>query len=117
MSVTFHRLRCRKSLRQRTRFWSQARPRRWQPGDTFRVVFPTPPGVAALSIGASIGRVTRKYRRANLEDFWNLDLAIVETEFTLVGVTPALDKFKDVAATMRAEAEELARKHGASLAS
>jgi FMN-dependent NADH-azoreductase len=53
--------------------------------------------------------------RRILEDVWRLDLAVVETEFTLVGVNPALDQFTDVAARMRAEAEELARRHGASL--
>jgi FMN-dependent NADH-azoreductase len=56
------------------------------------------------------------YRRI-LEDVWQLNLAVVETEFTLVGVNPALDQFKDVAAQLRTESEELARKHGAALAS
>jgi FMN-dependent NADH-azoreductase len=57
---------------------------------------------------------TSWYRRI-LEDVWQLDLAIVETEFTLVGVNPALDQFKDIAAQLRSEAEDLARKHGAAL--
>jgi FMN-dependent NADH-azoreductase len=59
---------------------------------------------------------TSWYRRI-LEDVWQLDLAVVETEFTLVGVNPALDQFKEIAAQLRTEAEELARKHGAALAS
>jgi FMN-dependent NADH-azoreductase len=54
--------------------------------------------------------------RRILEDVWQLDLSIVETEFTLVGVNPALDQFKDIAAQLRIEAEELARQHGAALA-
>jgi FMN-dependent NADH-azoreductase len=44
------------------------------------------------------------YRRI-LEDVWGLDLRVVETEFTLVGVNPALDQFKDLAAQMRRDAE------------
>jgi FMN-dependent NADH-azoreductase len=54
--------------------------------------------------------------RRILEDVWGMDLSVVETEFTLVGVNPALDQFKDLAAQLRVEAEELARKHGAALA-
>ena len=56
------------------------------------------------------------WMRRILEDVWQLDLAVIETEFTLVGVNPALDEFKDIAANLRTEAEELARKHGSSLA-
>jgi FMN-dependent NADH-azoreductase len=54
--------------------------------------------------------------RRILEDVWGLDLRVVETEFTLVGVVPALDQFKDVAAEMRAKAERLAAEHGRHLA-
>jgi FMN-dependent NADH-azoreductase len=54
------------------------------------------------------------YRRI-LEDVWGLNLSVVETELTLVGVNPALDQFKDVAAQLRAESEELALKHGFAL--
>jgi FMN-dependent NADH-azoreductase len=57
------------------------------------------------------------WMRRILEDVWKLDLQVVETPFTLVGVNPALDQFKDVAAELRAESEELARKHGVDLAS
>ncbi len=53
--------------------------------------------------------------RRILEDVWGLNLAIVERDFTLVGVNPALDEFKDIAAALRAEAEELAAQHGAVL--
>ena len=54
--------------------------------------------------------------RRILEDVWGLDLRVVETEFTLVGVNPALDQFKDLAAQMRDDAERLAAEHGRHLA-
>ena len=37
------------------------------------------------------------WMRRILEDVWQLDLSVVEREFTLVGVNPALDEFKDLA--------------------
>jgi FMN-dependent NADH-azoreductase len=55
--------------------------------------------------------------RRILEDVWGLDLHVVETEFTLVGVNPALDQFADLAAQMRRDAERLAAEHGRHLAS
>ncbi len=50
--------------------------------------------------------------RRILADVWGMDLKVVETEFTLVGVNPALDEFKDIAAQMRLDAEALAAEHG-----
>jgi FMN-dependent NADH-azoreductase len=50
-----------------------------------------------------------------LEDVWKLDLRVVESEFTLVGVNPQLNQFKELAAQMRSDAEQLARDHGRSL--
>jgi FMN-dependent NADH-azoreductase len=50
--------------------------------------------------------------RRILADVWNVDLEVVETEFTLVGVNPALDQFKDLAHELREEAEEQARRTG-----
>jgi FMN-dependent NADH-azoreductase len=50
------------------------------------------------------------YRRI-LEDVWQLDLKVVEREFTLVGVNPALDEFKELAAQMGRDAEALAVEH------
>ncbi|TRW89142.1 flavodoxin family protein [Mycolicibacterium sp. 018/SC-01/001] len=47
-----------------------------------------------------------------LADVWSLDLHTVVSEFTLVGVNPALDEFKDVAASLRADAESRAREFG-----
>ncbi len=50
--------------------------------------------------------------RRILEDVWGLDLRVVEREFTLVGVNPALDEFTDLAAQMHRDAERLAAAHG-----
>lgn len=57
------------------------------------------------------------WMRRVLADVWRLDLLVVESEFTLVGVNPALDQFSELAARMRQEAESLARAHGRTLAS
>ena len=45
-----------------------------------------------------------------LADIWGLDTVV--SEFSLVGVNPALDEFKDLAATLRADAENRARELG-----
>jgi FMN-dependent NADH-azoreductase len=50
--------------------------------------------------------------RRILEDGWHLDLRVVEREFTLVGVKPALDAFTDLAAELKATAEREALEHG-----
>jgi FMN-dependent NADH-azoreductase len=50
--------------------------------------------------------------RRILGDVWGLDLHVVETEFTLVGVNPALDQFADMAEKMRRDAEKLAAETG-----
>jgi FMN-dependent NADH-azoreductase len=52
------------------------------------------------------------WMRRILADVWRLDLEVVETEFTLVGVNPALDAFKDLAAELRTTAEGQAREYG-----
>ncbi len=36
------------------------------------------------------------WMRRILADVWHLDLKVVQTEFTLVGVNPALDQFTDL---------------------
>jgi FMN-dependent NADH-azoreductase len=56
------------------------------------------------------------WMRRILEDVWQFDLRVVEREFTLVGVNPALDAFTEMAAEMRQEAAQVAREHGRSLA-
>ena len=50
-----------------------------------------------------------------LKDTWQLDLRTVEAHFTLVGVNPALDEFKDLADQLRRETEDQARRHGRGL--
>jgi FMN-dependent NADH-azoreductase len=51
-----------------------------------------------------------------LADVWQLDLRVVELEFTLVGVNPALNDFKELAGELRAQAEATAREQGRGLA-
>ena len=55
------------------------------------------------------------WMRRILADVWNLDLKVVEADFTLVGVNPALDRFTDLARQLRQEAEEQARRRGREL--
>jgi FMN-dependent NADH-azoreductase len=55
------------------------------------------------------------YLRRVLTDVWAADLTVVEREFTLVGVNPALDDFKDLAAEMHRGALESARQAGKAL--
>lgn len=56
------------------------------------------------------------WMRRILEDVWGADVKVVEQEFTLVGVMPALDEFKELAATFRDEAERTAADQGRALA-
>jgi FMN-dependent NADH-azoreductase len=55
--------------------------------------------------------------RRILEDVWQLDLRVVERDFTLVGVNPALDSFTDLAADLKQTAEREAAEHGRLLSS
>lgn len=48
------------------------------------------------------------YLRRMLGDLWGADLTVVERELTLVGVNPAMDSLKDLAAQMHAEALDAA---------
>ena len=57
------------------------------------------------------------YLRRILVDVWGADLTVVEREFTLVGVNPALDQFTEVAAEMKQVAHEAAANAGKALAS
>lgn len=78
------------------------------------------PAVIAMVRGGAYGAGTPRegwdhatgWIRRILEEVWQLDLRVVETEFTLVGVNPALDSFKEMAAQMRRDAEQLATVHG-----
>ena len=56
------------------------------------------------------------FLRRIVADLWGAELTIVEREFTLVGVNPALDEFTEMAALMKTEAEEAAVIAGRSLA-
>ena len=56
------------------------------------------------------------YLKRILGDVWGADLTVVEREFTLVGVNPALDDFKDLAAEMHQGALASAREAGSALA-
>lgn len=56
------------------------------------------------------------YLRRILGDVWKADLTIVEREFTLVGVNPALDGFTDLAAQFKDAAHAAAVAAGKSLA-
>ena len=55
------------------------------------------------------------YLRRILADVWGADLTVVEREFTLVGVNPALDEFTDAAAEMHKLALDEARIAGRAL--
>ncbi len=56
------------------------------------------------------------YLRRILVDVWGAELTVVEREFTLVGVNPALDEFTDLAAQLKDAAHEAAAVAGKSLA-
>lgn len=56
------------------------------------------------------------FLRRILVDIWGAELTVVEREFTLVGVNPALDEFTELASMMRKTAEEAATEAGATLA-
>ncbi|MCW2569436.1 MAG: acpD [Mycobacterium sp.] len=55
------------------------------------------------------------YLRRILGDVWGADLTVVEREFTLVGVNPALDAFTDQAAALKDAAHAAAREAGRAL--
>ena len=78
------------------------------------------PTVLAVVRGGAYGPGTPRdgwdhstgYLRRIFGDVWGADLTVVEREFTLVGVNPALDQFKDLAAQLRDEAHTAARDAG-----
>ncbi|MDG4762801.1 NAD(P)H-dependent oxidoreductase [Solwaraspora sp. WMMD406] len=55
------------------------------------------------------------YLRRIIADCWGADLTVVEREFTLVGVNPALDAFTDQAARLHVEARRAAQEAGRAL--
>lgn len=56
------------------------------------------------------------YLRRILADVWGARLTMVEREFTLVGVNPALDQFAELAEQMKDSAHSAAREAGRALA-
>jgi len=56
------------------------------------------------------------YLRRILADVWQADLTVIEREFTLVGVNPALDEFTEVATLLKKEADAAAVAAGRALA-
>jgi FMN-dependent NADH-azoreductase len=57
------------------------------------------------------------FLRRVITEVWNADLTVVEREFTLVGVSPALDEFAEIGAQLKKEAHEAAVAAGKALAS
>jgi FMN-dependent NADH-azoreductase len=55
------------------------------------------------------------YLRRILADVWGADLTVVEREFTLVGVNPALDQFTELAAELKDAAHAAALEAGRAL--
>lgn len=55
------------------------------------------------------------YLRRILADVWGADLTVVERDFTLVGVNPALDAFTEQARVLHTEALSAAREAGRAL--
>jgi FMN-dependent NADH-azoreductase len=82
------------------------------------------PAVLATVLGGNYNPGTPKegwdystpWLRRVIEEVWGTDLLVVQRQFTLVGVNPALDQFTDQAAEIKAAAEKLAIEHGRALA-
>ncbi len=55
------------------------------------------------------------YLRRILADVWGADLTVIEREFTLVGVNPALDEFTELAGQLKQAAEDAATHAGKTL--
>jgi FMN-dependent NADH-azoreductase len=83
-------------------------------------LLPDKPMVLATVRGGAYGAGTPRegwdhstgYLRRILHDVWGADLTVVEREFTLAGVNPALDEFRDVARQMHDEALSAAAEAG-----
>jgi FMN-dependent NADH-azoreductase len=83
------------------------------------------PAVLATVLGGNYNPGTPKegwdhstpWLRRVMEEVWGVDLLVVQRQFTLVGVNPALDQFTEQAAEIKAAAESLATEHGRILAS
>lgn len=81
------------------------------------------PAVLLVTRGGSYAPGTPKegwdhsvdYLRRVLVDVWGADLTIVQREFTLVGVNPALDQFAEQGARLKQEAHQAASAAGTAL--
>ncbi|GLY29352.1 NAD(P)H-dependent oxidoreductase [Kineosporia sp. NBRC 101731] len=69
------------------------------------------PGTPKEGWDHSVGYLTRV-----LKEVWGANLTVVEREFTLVGVNPALDQFAEIGAQLKKDAHEAATAAGKSLA-
>lgn len=82
------------------------------------------PVVVVTSRGGAYGPGTPRegwdhntdYLRRVIGDIWGADLTVIEREFTLVGVDPALDQFIETATIMRKNAHEASADAGRALA-
>jgi FMN-dependent NADH-azoreductase len=82
------------------------------------------PAVLATVLGGNYNPGTPKegwdhstpWLRRVIGEVWGADLLVVQRQFTLVGVNPALDQFADQAAEIKIAAEQLAIEHGRALA-
>jgi FMN-dependent NADH-azoreductase len=82
------------------------------------------PAVLATVLGGNYSPGTPKegwdystpWLRRVIEEVWGTDLLVVQRQFTLVGVNPALDQVADQAAEIKTAAEQLAIEHGRALA-
>jgi FMN-dependent NADH-azoreductase len=83
------------------------------------------PVIVATSRGGAYGPGTPRegwdhntsYLRRIIGDVWGADLTIVEREFALVGINPALDEFAETAQLMKKAAQQAASEAGRVLAS
>ena len=94
--------------------------RRAKPGDA--LLAGTPVVLATVRGGSYAAGTPREgwdhstaYLRRILEDVWGADLTVVEREFTLVGVNPALDDFKDLAGELHQKSLTAAQEAGRAL--
>ncbi len=82
------------------------------------------PAVLLTARGGSYGPGTPRegwdhatgWMRQIFGEVWQLDLTVIEQELVMVGIDPALDRFKEAAERVRLEAEDQARIAGRSLA-
>lgn len=82
------------------------------------------PAVLVVVRGGAYGEGTPRegwdhstgYLRRIIADVWGADLTIIEREFTLVGVNPALDEFKELADQFKDAAHVAAAEAGKALA-